>query len=431
VVAAVGCDDSKSGPSAGAGAGAGVDAGAGQSGEAGAVGGAESAGADSGVGGAAAGQAGAAAEEPAACLHDVCAPGALLDASCSACVAAVCEVDEYCCLVRWEDQCVALALEQPQCSCAPEASCSDLVDDDQDQAFDCDDTDCHAAGACEVGEGVLGGPCAQSSDCAATGEDPLCIDEARYEWPGGFCTELCSLAEQDCAAGGECQDIGLPEGRGVCQVPCDIAAPSPCREGYECKEDRGAGPYCQPMLEICDNGVDDDLDGPIDCEEHDCLYADNCTETCDNGQDDNADGKADCEDVRCIDAPECAWRVTATCSDDRALPAESCVELGTQGFPCDPITNAGCLPEQSCELVGGTFLCFGPPNDIAPCERCGGLRGRCAAGTTCMTYVSARCAPFCCTDADCGEGSTCNREYVAFGLGRMDSPVGVCAEGPP
>ncbi len=42
--------------------------------------------------------------------------------------------------------------------------------------------------------------------------------------------------------------------------------------------------------EICDNGVDDDCDGDIDCDDSDCQTA---PEICDNGIDDNCDGNID------------------------------------------------------------------------------------------------------------------------------------------
>jgi hypothetical protein len=180
-----------------------------------------------------------------------------------------------------------------------------------------------------------------------------------------------------------------------------------------------------PVIETCDNGVDDDFDGDVDCAEWDCLWDPACPEICDDGADDNGDGHTDCEDLRCVDFPGCLAHVTPACED---LPAEraSCVTVGAPGFPCDPVTSAGCLPGQTCDLVGGTFLCFGAPNDVPYCERCGGLRGRCSPGSTCMNIGPVRCAPYCCTDADCGPSAACNHSFVATILSRAASPVGVC-----
>jgi hypothetical protein len=362
---------------------------------------------------------------PRRCLHDVCIEGAVLDPSCSPCAAFVGEEEEYCKYIRWQDFCVDIALSHPEvCTCAPERECADLVDQDRDGRYDCDDSDCRDSGACATGATAVGGACDETSDCAAAGGDPLCLDAHRWEWPDGFCTELCSLAPDDCPEGSACQDIGLPAGRGVCQVECDPETPA-CREGYECRLDRDAGPFCQPRFEVCDNAIDDDLDGSVDCAEWDCLYADGCGEICDNGLDDNGAAGTDCEDLRCLDHPACASRTIAACEE---LPAarSSCAPVGEPGFPCDPITSGGCLPGQTCDLVGGTFLCFDEPNDVGYCERCDGLRGRCMPGATCMFLGPIRCAPFCCTDDDCGPSAVCNHAYVATGLSRAESPVGVC-----
>ena len=62
-------------------------------------------------------------------------------------------------------------------------------------------------------------------------------------------------------------------------------------------------------IEICDNGVDDDGDGLVDCEDPDCSAAANCnpsiTEICNNGIDDDGDGLVDCDDPDCSSASNC------------------------------------------------------------------------------------------------------------------------------
>ncbi|MEM1347801.1 MAG: hypothetical protein AAGI01_04530, partial [Myxococcota bacterium] len=55
---------------------------------------------------------------------------------------------------------------------------------------------------------------------------------------------------------------------------------------------------CQPaVLENCINGVDDDGDGQVDCNDTDCAAYPACLqrgEHCFNGIDDDADGSFDC-----------------------------------------------------------------------------------------------------------------------------------------
>ncbi|MGR3311482.1 MAG: hypothetical protein ACUZ77_12015 [Candidatus Brocadiales bacterium] len=62
-----------------------------------------------------------------------------------------------------------------------------------------------------------------------------------------------------------------------------------------------------PVLEVCDNGIDDDEDGLIDCNDPDCNCNLACappTETdCTNGVDDDCDGLVDCADPDCCNDP--------------------------------------------------------------------------------------------------------------------------------
>lgn len=54
-----------------------------------------------------------------------------------------------------------------------------------------------------------------------------------------------------------------------------------------------------PPPEVCGNGVDDDLDGTIDCEDADCVGAAGCSELCSDGLDNDGDGLLDCDDDEC------------------------------------------------------------------------------------------------------------------------------------
>ena len=65
----------------------------------------------------------------------------------------------------------------------------------------------------------------------------------------------------------------------------------------------------------CDDGIDNDSDGYLDCEDWDCDYDPACggeggseeSETvCDDGIDNDSDGYLDCEDWDCDDDPACA-----------------------------------------------------------------------------------------------------------------------------
>lgn len=64
---------------------------------------------------------------------------------------------------------------------------------------------------------------------------------------------------------------------------------------------------CVPLVEDCSNGIDDDGDTFIDCDDSDCFGDPACFESdCDNGADDDNDGATDCADSDCIGDPFCA-----------------------------------------------------------------------------------------------------------------------------
>jgi hypothetical protein len=62
------------------------------------------------------------------------------------------------------------------------------------------------------------------------------------------------------------------------------------------------GPDMGPsQSEVCDDLLDNDHDGKVDCQDYDCFKACGCalTEACTNGTDDDCDGLTDCDDPAC------------------------------------------------------------------------------------------------------------------------------------
>jgi len=78
--------------------------------------------------------------------------------------------------------------------------------------------------------------------------------------------------------------------------------PDPTTDGLGCPT-TSAG--CGSTPEICDNGIDDDGDSLVDCQDPDCAGP-LCVEICDNGVDDDFDFDIDCDDSDCTSAPNCA-----------------------------------------------------------------------------------------------------------------------------
>lgn len=78
--------------------------------------------------------------------------------------------------------------------------------------------------------------------------------------------------------------------------------------------------YCSIIVEatfevLCDDEMDDDGDGDVDCDDSDCIGDPNCDEEppptppeadCDDEIDNDGDGDTDCDDTDCVDNPVCA-----------------------------------------------------------------------------------------------------------------------------
>ena len=83
-------------------------------------------------------------------------------------------------------------------------------------------------------------------------------------------------------------------------------------------------------VEVCNNGVDDDGDGFIDCSDSDCALDPACSTTppedCTNGVDDDGDGATDCADPDCVGDPACV----ATADGDECVDA-ILATLGSNG----------------------------------------------------------------------------------------------------
>ncbi|MEZ4241732.1 MAG: M4 family metallopeptidase [Myxococcota bacterium] len=61
-------------------------------------------------------------------------------------------------------------------------------------------------------------------------------------------------------------------------------------------------------VEVCDDGIDNDGDGAVDCADSDCATDPACVvpEVCDDGIDNDGDGAIDCDDLDCAGDPVCA-----------------------------------------------------------------------------------------------------------------------------
>ncbi len=210
--------------------------------------------------------------------------------------------------------------------------CANGLDDDQDGLIDCADPACADTATCKLG----GEDCANGvdddgdgfTDCDAPACQAVFICLVKLE----VCDDnidndedgLTDCADQACANTATCKAGGEDCGNGVDD---DGDGLIDCADA-DCAFTR----QCLVLAEDCANGVDDDGDGLTDCDDPQCAGRSvcagaprclpndqgrvdcsrtecrgvfQCFEICDNGIDDNDDGAIDCVDAICAALPIC------------------------------------------------------------------------------------------------------------------------------
>jgi hypothetical protein len=228
--------------------------------------------------------------------------------------------------------------ENPTPTCI-ELDCSDAIDDDGDGLIDCNDSDCSAdpvCVACPNGDlGSLTGNALvtgtnvgrvndypSSPGCGSTvssGEDDAFLWTAPVNGCYVFDTDDSNydtvLRLYDSCAGSEliCDDNSGAGSRSLIrrdmaaseQVVVVVDGWSQFSRGTYVLDINLVGPVCTETA--CNDGLDDDEDGLIDCEDPDCAAAPHCYESsCSDGVDNDGDGQIDCSDTECFADPLCA-----------------------------------------------------------------------------------------------------------------------------
>jgi hypothetical protein len=163
----------------------------------------------------------------------------------------------------------------------------------------CTQTDLCQAGSCTGGDPVV---CTALDQCHAAGScDPetgACTNPAKPD--GSFCDDRHLCTEEACVDG-VCLSVPIAD----C-TECTTAAD--CDDDDECTTDVCSEGLCASLpiencpSEVCDDGVDNDGDGQVDCADPDCATNPVCkVEICGNCTDDDGDGLVDYEDADCCD----------------------------------------------------------------------------------------------------------------------------------
>ncbi|MDQ3265629.1 MAG: MopE-related protein [Myxococcota bacterium] len=247
-----------------------------------------------------------------------------------------------------------------------------------------------------------------------------------------LCLGLFSLAGCNCGgAGVDTLPFACTDDTG-CEQPDWL-----CRRGACVRADAG----CAAALEICDDGLENDCDGLVDCADDECS-ARGCgnggrtcvgavcscppgggdggvPETnCQDGQDDDCDGQSDCDDPDCAGSvcdPGGLICVGASCQcppagQDGGLVAETACNDGVDN-DCDgqvDCQDASC-EAQACSAsgtcTGGACLCTGGGNPETPEATCND-----GADNDCDGLVD------CADLSDCS-GRTCGVNGLICGVG--------------
>lgn len=312
--------------------------------------------------------------------------------------------------------------------CVSKEVCDNGVDDDKDGLVDCSDADCASSTLCQASccfdtignrcvtaccqNGVCLGNCVCGagwcSKCAATGAESSCTDGADNDADGFIdckdpdcakdpacavaATEICNNGLDDDADGKtDCADSDCSTDPVACPVCCFDTIANSC-VGSCCSNNVCLGNcFCSNAVcstcgsttpEVCDNGVDDDKDGLVDCKDSDCASNTKCQNcittsptgccypTCAAGQ-----------TLECLGANICGYPCSCVTKGDAGTPTptndggsvnignwySTCGDpvcrgyTGGSGYPkCTPVQMAGepcgpvgtkCDPQDSCNAL--------------------------------------------------------------------------------
>ena len=194
----------------------------------------------------------------------------------------------------------------------------------------------------------------------------------------------------------------------------DIEVPVNCYSddyGETCYYDDGCTMVCS--IEICNDSIDNDGDGDIDCADSDCSADSACASSGGNDDDDDSSDadcrwdsdcsddefcnnddeceELDCDDCEYVEDHEClAYDCCSDddCSDDEGCNDHECVPLDCDD--CEYIENHGCVGYNCCENAdcSSDEECNGHECDLITCE--------------CGEIIDNECVLFeCCGSTDC------------------------------
>lgn len=142
-----------------------------------------------------------------------------------------------------------------------------------------------------------------------------CNDSNNKVYPGAV--EICNdKLDNDCDGKVDCADLDCANDLACAPAPTCTDSDGDgyfkqagCGTSVDCNDSVGA--INPGAVEACNDGIDNDCDGMIDCADSECKASLICApavtpENCSDGIDNDGDGKVDCADRDCRNDPNCA-----------------------------------------------------------------------------------------------------------------------------
>jgi RHS repeat-associated protein len=318
-----------------------------------------------------------AADEDFVGVATVCGLGVCASQGTTSCVAGV-----------LRDSCV------PRTGAANDATCNN-IDDDCDGRVDEDFVASPTGGTCGVGaclrqavqacvSGAVTSSCAPgspaASDTSCNGIDDDCdgqTDEDYVGTPVACGVGACAATGTTVCSAGRVSSVCTPRPPAASDATCDgiddncngVADEGVTSSVVACAEPTSGCPSLGSLVCVrgqmaiqctdfggcsvetsCHDGIDDEGDGKVDCNDSDCSWDRGCFEDCRNDVDDDGDGDTDCFDSTCASVAPCIAEVCGNGVDDDGDGRPDCLDPSCATGPAcltippDPSTVALPIP---------------------------------------------------------------------------------------
>ena len=213
-------------------------------------------------------------------------------------------------------------------ACQPPAeNCTNGKDDNCNGKTDCEDSSCAGHAVCQCDAPTVGEWCntpyvpGDFFEC-----EPSLRCDCSFKWDYAATGDYSCQTEEVCNGFDDNGNTVVDEGfaciknsKQECNTSCGSVGQQTCDSTCNWGT-------CQPPVENCFSGSDEDCDGDVDCDDSDCSSLQACQEEVCDGLDNNGNGQTD-EGYECI--ANTAYPCTNACGYSGTAECNSSCELGT------------------------------------------------------------------------------------------------------